>query len=488
MTGNLLAALIASGALMLVVLLVRRPVARLFGPRLAYLLWALPALRLVLPPLPGWTPLFAPERWRAAPPPLAIDLPPAVATMPIAAPTGAEGPDVLAMLGLVWAVGAVLWFGGQLLRYRLFLNRVIADARLLTRSGGTDVLISRHVDGPMAAGIVRRRILLPVDFRTRYAPAEQRLALLHEAAHHDRGDLLANFAGLAVVAAHWWNPIAHLAYRAFRVDQELACDATVLAGESAAARGDYAAALLKSACRSVPSAACAMNHKAQLQQRIVMMHHQSRGIFGSMLGRGTALLLGGGALLLTAAGAAPPAPPAAPAPSSAPSSAPAAPAAPAPVAAPVAEGAPSVPAGAAPARVIVIKRQLDGDKKADDARPAVSETMIPAGEGRVIDTADTGLVAELAGTIAEIEGAKRDARVIALQRTTCRKTEKGGDRIIICDNADPINISMIRRDALQSARDTIARTEGLTDSQRRAALEGIDKAIADLAKAERPGA
>ncbi len=220
-----------------------------------------------------------------------------------------------------------------------------------------------------------------------------------------------------------------------------------------------------------------------------MMHHQSRGIFGSMLGRGTALLLGGGALLLSAAGAAPPAPPAAPAPLSVQTSAPAAPAAPAPVAAPAAEGAPSVPAGAAPARVIVIKRQLDGDKKppADD-KPTVSVMSTPAGEGRTIDTADTGIVAELAGTIAEIEGQKRDARVIALQRTTCRKTEKGGDRTIICDNADPINISMIRRDALQSARDTIARTEGLTDSQRRAALEGIDKAIADLAKAERPGA
>lgn len=486
MTGGLLPALIASTVLMLLVLLVRRPVARLLGARVAYALWALPALRLLLPPLPGWTPVFAPERWLAAPPPVAVEMVPAPAgALPAAGSIVADAPDLLALMAGVWAVGALLWFGWQLLRYHRFLHLVTADARLLTRTSSTDVLISRHVDGPMAAGLIRRRILLPADFRSRYGPAEQRLALLHEAAHHDRGDLIANFAGLAVVAVHWWNPVAHLAYRAFRVDQELACDASVLAGETAAARGDYAAAVLKSACRSVPSAACAMNHKAQLQERIVMMHHQLGGIGGSKIGRAMALLLGGGALLLTAAGAAPPAPPVAPAPSLAP----AAPAAPAAVAAPAAQGAPSVPAGAAPARVIIIKRQLDGDsRKPADGKPAVSVMTIPAGEGQAIDKADTGIVAELAGTIAEIEGQKRDARVIAMQRTTCRKTEKGGDRIIICDNADPINISMIRRDALQSARDAVARTDGLTDSQRRAALEGIDKAMSDIDKAERPGA
>jgi len=487
MTGGLFPALIASTVLMLFVLLVRRPVTRLFGARLAYALWALPAIRLLLPPLPGWTPVFAPDRWLPSPSPVAVEMVAVPAdALPAAGPAVADAPDLLAMLAGVWAVGALLWFGWQLLRYHRFLHLLMADARLLTRTGGTDVLISRQVDGPMAAGVMWRRILLPADFRSRYAPAEQRLALLHEAAHHDRGDLIANFAGLAVVAAHWWNPVAHLAYRAFRADQELACDATVLAGETATARGDYAAAVLKSACLSVPSAACAMNHKAQLKQRIVMMHHQLGGIGGSKIGRATALLLGGSALLLTAAGAAPPpAPPAAPAPSLAP----AAPAAPARVAAPAALGAPSVPAGAAPARVIVIKRQHDGDKEPPAAdKPAVSVMTIPAGEGRTIDTADTGIVAELAGTIAEIEGQKRDARVIALQRTTCRQTEKGGDRIIICDNADPINISMIRRDALQSARDAIARTEGLTDSQRRAALEGIDKAMADIDKVGRPGA
>lgn len=45
--------LLASSLLMLFVLVIRRPVAHLFGPQLAYALWALPLLPLVLPPPAG---------------------------------------------------------------------------------------------------------------------------------------------------------------------------------------------------------------------------------------------------------------------------------------------------------------------------------------------------------------------------------------------------------------------------------------------------
>ena len=44
--------LVTTALLVLAVLLVRKPFARQFGPRLTYALWLVPALRLVLPPLP----------------------------------------------------------------------------------------------------------------------------------------------------------------------------------------------------------------------------------------------------------------------------------------------------------------------------------------------------------------------------------------------------------------------------------------------------
>ena len=53
MIGWLVEAMIASALLMAVVLVIRAPVRRHFGPGIAYALWALPAIRLALPPLPG---------------------------------------------------------------------------------------------------------------------------------------------------------------------------------------------------------------------------------------------------------------------------------------------------------------------------------------------------------------------------------------------------------------------------------------------------
>ena len=44
--------MIATALLVLAVLLIRKPFARHFGPHLTYALWLVPALRLILPPLP----------------------------------------------------------------------------------------------------------------------------------------------------------------------------------------------------------------------------------------------------------------------------------------------------------------------------------------------------------------------------------------------------------------------------------------------------
>lgn len=67
MTHWMMETLVWTAVLIAFVLLVRRPVSRSFGPQIAYALWALPALRLVLPPLelPAWMRL-TPEQAPAA--------------------------------------------------------------------------------------------------------------------------------------------------------------------------------------------------------------------------------------------------------------------------------------------------------------------------------------------------------------------------------------------------------------------------------------
>ena len=51
MTAWLIDTVLYTGLLIGLVLVLRRPVGRFFGPQLAYALWALPFLRLLLPPI-----------------------------------------------------------------------------------------------------------------------------------------------------------------------------------------------------------------------------------------------------------------------------------------------------------------------------------------------------------------------------------------------------------------------------------------------------
>lgn len=318
MTEWTLQTLIATTLLTLLVLALRKPAAAAFGPRMAYWLWALPALRFLMPSLPGWRTLYVPvfhigHQYKlvgladhssavkiVADPTISLaPMAPLPSLPPVVAPYHLPYAE---MLIAFWLGGAALWFGWQMLRYFGFLRHAMRSAVLLTRECGVDILVTGQVDGPVAAGVLKRRIFLPADFMQRYSPAERRLALLHEGAHHDRNDILANLVALFVLALHWWNPLAHKAYRLFRADQELACDATVLAGVSAAERHAYGSAVLKSVSARMPGVACALSHKAELKRRLQTMARRPVGSARLWLGGVLALGAIGAGLLVTASG------------------------------------------------------------------------------------------------------------------------------------------------------------------------------------------
>jgi hypothetical protein len=91
--------------------------------------------------------------------------------------------------------------------------------------------------------LLRPRVALPADFEQRFPPAQRMLILAHEQVHRERHDNLWNLLACALAALHWWNPLAWWAARRFRADQELACDAAVLAVRPGA-QADYTLALL----------------------------------------------------------------------------------------------------------------------------------------------------------------------------------------------------------------------------------------------------
>lgn len=279
LVGNLLVASLLVAA----VLVIRRPVARLFGPRAAYALWLAPALRLIMPPLPQL-----------------IDSPPVVAggeavrwmliTGERAAPAAG-----LPLLLIAWAVGAGLVLGHYLLAHHRFLARALAEGQQFEALDvSIDIVATPAVDGPVATGLFYPLILVPADFVARFTSEQQQFALWHEQLHHRRGDLWASAAALVAAALLWFNPLAYLALGAFRRDMESACDAALLARAGRTAAPAYAETILRCAARPVPRSLCALTSIDELKGRLTMLnmnHGMMRKAAGMMLAGG--LVVGG---------------------------------------------------------------------------------------------------------------------------------------------------------------------------------------------------
>lgn len=292
MTGWIVETLLGTSLLLLIVLLVREPVARTFGPRIAYLLWLAPALRMVLPPVPeSWLPsAVAPvddmvATMASAP---AADVEATLMTVSTAPAAFAADPMVQSgyllpsvdwpmTLLVVWLAGALLFFGWHSLAYWRFTRKVMRDAVTLDQRQSVEIAESASVGAPIAFGFARKMVVLPHNFRARFDALEQRLAIDHELAHHHRGDVRVNFVALAVLALFWWNPLAHFAHAAFRLDQEAACDDTVLDGATPDERSAYALALFKAATGGIPLAACTMAAKNQLKLRLRRIVRSQQG-------------------------------------------------------------------------------------------------------------------------------------------------------------------------------------------------------------------
>ena len=252
--------LIWTGALIALVLILRRPVARHFGPTLAYALWLLPAVRLLLPPikLPAWLapqeaagPAINPMPETAAGLAVASEgaaaggmttqnlIEPAVAF--ISQPAAAQSPwSVMQMVLFVWLVGACSFL---FLRFRGYFDMrrtMLSEAREVGRAGKVRLIETPATSAPLAFGVLDKVVALPKGFMALPDREARDLAVEHELAHHRGHDLLANILVQPLFALHWFNPLGHLGWLALRRDQEAACDARVMAQTADETRAIYA--------------------------------------------------------------------------------------------------------------------------------------------------------------------------------------------------------------------------------------------------------
>jgi len=147
------------------------------------------------------------------------------------------------------AVGTAVWLSGTglMLLYAgiqyLLLKKRLGDA-VLTEPG---VYETDAVEAPFVFGILKPRIILPVDF-----PSESRaLVLRHERAHIARRDHIAKPALFIVLSLHWFNPLAWLAYRFYCEDMEASCDERAIRSMNREQIAAYGETLLRFGTRRV---------------------------------------------------------------------------------------------------------------------------------------------------------------------------------------------------------------------------------------------
>jgi beta-lactamase regulating signal transducer with metallopeptidase domain len=203
----------AAAAAVLLVLLLRGPTRKVIGARLAYRLWALVPVAAIATVFPSLS-----------------------ETLGSGLPASLMGEERAVLLLAVWLAGGVALATAILLQERAFRARAEAGRA-----------------GPAVMGVFWPRVVLPSDFATRFEEQARKMVDLHERAHIKRGDPVANLVIAGIQVLGWCNPLVHVGALCARLDQEMACDATVLSLRPDLRR-TYAEALVEAHTRRTGSA------------------------------------------------------------------------------------------------------------------------------------------------------------------------------------------------------------------------------------------
>ena len=260
-------------AVMAVRFLLRGRVAR----RWLCLLWALVALRLVLPvSLTVESPMSlqaaeAPvsqayhemQRTAQADAPAAMAIPRETA----GAVAAADTPSLVDVLPWIWLAGTgcmLLYMAASLLWMRLSLRQAVRVEGNVYRCGRWRT--------PFVLGVFAPRIYVPETVTERDLPQ----VLAHEQCHIRRWDHVWKPLAFVLLAVNWFHPVLWAAYALLGRDMENACDEMALQHADTAQRAAYSRALVSCAAQQRMAAVCplafgevAVKERVKNQQEII---------------------------------------------------------------------------------------------------------------------------------------------------------------------------------------------------------------------------
>ena len=304
----------------LVPLLLRRVLKKRYPARAVCLVWALLALRLLVPvqltlpeaPVrvtPRTNYVMQDDRMLFEQAGLPVEQAPArwvtdeqAAALSHAGTSQTTTFNLTAVLLGLWLAGVVISAIRQAVSYGILKRRLDRTAGPAERADLLDVLdsqrsglgISRKIpllispaaDCPMLAGFIRPALYLPDE---NISAADAAFIFRHELTHCRHGDLWLKLLLTAAQCVHWFNPLVYLIVRFAQEDIELACDDAVVRGQNAAYRRAYGETILRSAIaqsrRRQSLVSCFGDDKKTLMRRF-------EGLFDkSVKKRGAALIV-----------------------------------------------------------------------------------------------------------------------------------------------------------------------------------------------------
>lgn len=165
--------------------------------------------------------------------------------------------DILLTLWLAGVIACVLWQGIGYYRLIRSLKGTScsverADLHTILQEQCADLVIDREIplrvssaaDCPMLAGFIHPTLYLPDE---RISRTDAVFIFRHELTHYKHGDLWLKLLLLAARCLHWFNPLVHLIARFAQEDIEAACDDAVVRGHDGAYRRAYGETILRSA-------------------------------------------------------------------------------------------------------------------------------------------------------------------------------------------------------------------------------------------------
>ncbi|MGG7057782.1 M56 family metallopeptidase [Clostridium tertium] len=165
---------------------------------------------------------------------------------------------------------------------------IIRERKTLNIKRNIEIRITNEINTPSLCGVLKPKILIPLNMISNINKEDIRYIILHELCHYKRKDVLVLWLAYITKTIHWFNPIIHLGVNIMRYDCESACDEMVLSNLNDKENIKYGNTILNvlnliNIKNSVPGTTSMVTNKKRLRVRIKFIAENKRYSFKTLV-------------------------------------------------------------------------------------------------------------------------------------------------------------------------------------------------------------